>query len=224
MAFSPNAVTTNTSNNPYLKRAYAISNPDEGRSVYDDWAAQFDQDMRSEALDYVAPAITARKVLQYCSPGSAKIDKSLEILDAGCGTGLAGVKIAELGAEIVDGIDLSQGMLDVAAKTGVYRTLEPADLSKPIARPGNTYDALVCVGTLTHGHVGPEALMDFTRVVKKGGYVVSTVLGDIWESHGYKSEIERLEREGKVQVMEADLDDYRRGSGVKAIMLVFLVK
>jgi len=55
-----------------------------------------------------------------------------EILDAGCGTGLVGVALAERGARSIDGVDLSPGMIAKAKETGVYRRLAPADLSRPL--------------------------------------------------------------------------------------------
>ena len=55
-------------------------------------------------------------------------------------------------------------MLERARATGAYRSLEPADLTRPLPTPADAYDAVVCVGTLTHGHVGPEALAEFVRI------------------------------------------------------------
>lgn len=224
MSPSTGPVTTDTGNNPHLKRAYAISNPAEAAAVYDEWAASFDSDMESSAIDYQAPTIIAQLVLAHLgSRSGSKIEENIEILDAGCGSGLAGVKLAELGTRIIDGVDVSEGMLKIARNTGVYRMLEAADLTQPMQMKDDTYDVVVCVGTLTHGHVGPEAISEFVRVTKDKGLVAATVLGDIWESHGYKDEVARLEHAGKVQVLNTSMEDYRRGGGVKAVMLVLRV-
>lgn len=220
MASTRPPVTTDTRNNPHLQRAYAISNPNEGRDVYDSWAETYDDDMRSESLGYVAPAIAAQYVVDH---SDGKIDPSHKFLDAGCGTGLVGIKLAEAGAKNIDGVDLSEGMLKIARKSGVYNELEPADLSQPIVKADNTYDAVVSSGTLTHGHVGPEAIQEFVRVTRDQGLVVTTILGDIWETQGYKAEVERLEKSGRLQVLGTKLEDYRRGGGVKAIMLIVRV-
>lgn len=219
-------ITTNTANHAYLASVYASTSPTESKRLYDEWAASYDADMASSAFDYLSPAICSRKVLENTSPGADKLDQSLAILDAGCGTGLVGLKLRELGAGVIDGVDLSTGMLDIARKAGVYRNLQEADLSVPMKQfQNNSYDVLICCGTLTHGHVGPKpALEEFCRVTKKGGLVVATVLGDIWESGGYKNEVERLEKEGVMGVVESGMEDYRRGAKVKAVVLVLRVK
>lgn len=245
LATMPSNITTNTGNNAYLARVYSASDSTSLRTVYDDWSHVYDADMKNESINYVAPDIAVKKILLHLQQSESENHETSEVemgeagtlggpgaalgnkvmLDAGCGTGLVGVKLAEAGAKIVDGVDLSEGMLSVAAKAGVYRELGAADLSKPIEKGDATYDVLVCVGTLTHGHVGPTpALGEFLRIIKSGGLVVATVLEDIWESGGYKAEVERLQTDGKVEVLETGLEDYRRGGGVQAVMLVMRVK
>merc|ERR1712000_265527 len=101
-----------------LAKAYGLSSVDETRTLYDEWAASYDREMAKEDQDYVGPALAAAHVLQAF--GTKSIDPSLEILDAGCGTGLAGIALAQIGAKKIDGVDLSQGMLDIARKAGGF--------------------------------------------------------------------------------------------------------
>lgn len=63
------------------------------------------------------------------------------------------------------------------------------------------YDAVICVGTLTEGHVGPGVLGEFVRVVKKGGIVDAAVLAKIWESNGFKDKVQELRSSRKVEVL-----------------------
>ena len=146
-----------------------------------------------------------------------------EILDAGCGTGLVGIELAALGAETIDGVDLSPGMLTRAKATGAYRRLAPADLSRPLPAPADSYDVVVCVGTLTHGHVGPHAFGEFVRLTRPGGTIVATVLDDIWDAGGYRAEVDRLEQMAMVEVVSTDLVDYRRSADVHARMVALRV-
>ena len=80
----------------------------------------------------------------------------------------------QAGAKTIDGVDLSPGMLKIAEKAGIYRHLATADLSKKISDRGDaSYDVVTCVGTLTHGHVGPvPALEEFARITRKDGVIV----------------------------------------------------
>lgn len=201
-----------------ISRTYATKDVNEMKAIYDDWAATYDKELADSTQDYIAPAVASAYVSKIL--GGGEINENIEILDAGCGTGLVGVELAKRGARKIDGIDLSPGMLKVAQPLGVYRTLEPVDLSQPVARENGSYDVVVCVGTMTQGHVGPEALDEFVRILKKGGFVVATILGSIWETEGYEARVKKLVAEGKANFVSAELEDYRRGAGVQARMLV----
>lgn len=204
----------------FLSRATAVTADENVAQLYNDWATTYDQDMHDASQDYVAPALAAQAVLRSLTPLQTSIPAETAILDAGCGTGLVGAALAKLGAEVIDGVDLSQGMLDVARKTGVYRGLSVADLSKRLEDvEDGKYDVVTCVGTLTQGHVGPEALGEFVRVAKKGGVVVATVRETVWGNQGFESEVQRLVSGGKVELLGAAVEEYRRGAAARAFML-----
>ncbi|BCS22381.1 class I SAM-dependent DNA methyltransferase [Aspergillus puulaauensis] len=210
----------------YLQRAFALGSSASAQDLYNEWAAGYDKDLNSAS--YASPRRCVEVVLRALSstPSSSSLlssgsndknstsnsFKTLRILDAGCGTGLVGECFARspLG-EIsdIDGVDLSTGMLDVARAKGVYRDLETADLNvrNGIKREDAEYDVVVCVGTLTKGHVGPAVFKEFVRLVKGGGegLVVATVHGGVWEDGGYRAEVERLEKDGEVR---ADVEEF----------------
>ncbi|KAH7374563.1 methyltransferase domain-containing protein [Plectosphaerella cucumerina] len=201
-----------------ISRTYATTSVDEMKKIYDDWASSYDKELAEATQDYVGPAVAALYVVRAL--GFDRINESVQILDAGCGTGLVGVELAKRGARIIDGVDLSPGMLRVAERTSAYRSLKAVDLSGPLARPDRSYDVVVCVGTMTQGHVGPAALDEFLRVTRPGGFVIATILGSIWEPEGYEARVKKLVGDGKAAFVSAELEDYRRGAGVQARMLV----
>ncbi|KAL6244942.1 hypothetical protein RBB50_008470 [Rhinocladiella similis] len=210
--------------NAFLQRVYAATTAAESKGLYDQWAAQYDRDL--EGLDYAFPALAA-EALSHSVAGSSPPDSrgkqlaGLRIADAGCGTGMVGRELARFGADDISGLDISPGMLEVARKTGCYAELDLVDLSKSIAKPDGSFDAVVCVGTLTRGHVGPDPVFkEFVRVVKKGGVIVTTVLDEIWESGGYKAEVERLKGVGAIEVFRADVVGVRTTSKVGGRLLV----
>ena len=230
-------MSQSASNNPsseqaWTTRAYNLSTVEGARSLYDEWAETYDKTIFDPAHNYVAPALSAAALLDvFNSDNQRDQGETLEILDAGCGTGIVGVdfhkKAEAQNPNInmkIDGIDLSTGMLDIARKTGVYRSLETADLSQlPTSIPDHRYDAVICVGVLTTGHVGPGALAEFVRVVKSGGYIVATVKEDFWEGMGFEKEITGLEKAGKLQVISAKLEDSLRGKGIKMYLPILKV-
>jgi predicted TPR repeat methyltransferase len=215
-AAAPDPLDTNTAGSAWLQRAYTLAGPDDARDLYDEWAESYDAELTGETQGYVGPELAAQAVV-----AAAGVEG--EILDAGCGTGLVGVALADAGARRIDGVDLSPGMLARAKATGAYRRLAPADLSRPLPSPADAYDVVVCVGTLTHGHVGPHAFGEFVRLTRPGGTIVATVLDDIWDSGGYRAEVDRLAQMAMVEVVSTDLVDYRRAADVGARMVVLRV-
>jgi predicted TPR repeat methyltransferase len=209
--------TTPTGDNPYLARAYGLQGPDDARALYDEWAKDYDRDLADASQEYVAPGLAADTVVREAGP-------DVTVLDAGCGTGLVGAELARRGVRVIDGVDVSPGMLEQARATGAYRSLEPVDLTRALPMDADAYDVVVCVGTLTHGHVGPAALAEFVRVTRPEGWVVATVLDDVWESGGFRAEVDRLVDAGAAQLVSADLAPYRKGVGVEARMLVLTAR
>ena len=81
------------------------------------------------------------------------------------------------------GVDFSQEMLDRALKKNVYQSLSLCDLTQKLNFEDDTFDAVICAGTFTCGHVGPEALYEMVRIAKSGGlymlYCSKTRVGGI---------------------------------------------
>ncbi|GAA3741214.1 ubiquinone/menaquinone biosynthesis C-methylase UbiE [Spinactinospora alkalitolerans] len=202
--------------NEILKRVYALNGPEEAQQVYDAWAENYDADT-VEGMGYVAPALAAARLAEL-------LDASATVLDAGCGTGLAGAALAERCDALIDGVDLSAGMLERARSRGVYRALSEADLTRRLDVADGGYDALLCVGTLTDGHVGPAALDEFARVVRPGGVVVATVLSAVWESGGYRSHLEEMARRGLVRLRELEERPYHEREGLSCRLCVLEVR
>lgn len=202
----------------YLRQARDAPGSKECMDIYDKWAATYNEEVGDAAQSYVAPVLVAQAAIKY---KAAKSPADSIILDAGCGTGLVGQALAMSGARAIDGIDLSQPMLDIARDTGAYRDLAQADMNKPIAQKDDTYDIVSCVGTFTLGHVGPDpALRELVRVTKSKGIVVATILQQIWIPGGFKAEVEKLKEEGLVEVVSDELIDYVKGHGDKAVLLI----
>lgn len=208
--------TQTSTSDLYLAQARASLNSQDCMTIYDKWAATYNDEVGDEAQSYVAPVLVAQVALKSSNNPAKSVT-----LDAGCGTGLVGQALAMAGAKAIDGLDLSSAMLTVANQTGVYRSLAQADLTRRIERADETYDIVTCVGTFTLGHVGPDpALKEFVRITKRNGIVVATILEEIWLSGGFKAEVERLKAENLVTVVAEELIDYVKGHGDKAVLIV----
>lgn len=205
-----------TPGHQFLLRAFALPDAASAGELYNEWAASYDNDLGAQS--YASPQRTVAAAIQsfVAQHGSNQPLSSLRVLDAGCGTGLVGVCLAAaadpsspqssvLANFTVDGLDISPAMLEVARGKNVYRRLDVADLTQPLDRDDGSYNLVMCVGTLTKGHVGPSLLSELVRVTAEGGVVAATVHGEVWESGGYRDAVERLAGEGgSAEVLSKD--------------------
>ncbi|MGR9107062.1 MAG: tetratricopeptide repeat protein, partial [Gammaproteobacteria bacterium] len=110
------------------------------RKTFDEFANSFDSVLKN--LDYRAPELVAAAVNMRFS----SVPHKPAALDAGCGTGLCGPLIRESVGRL-DGVDISPGMLEKAARRGVYDELFEAELTAFLAALCNAYDVILSVDT-----------------------------------------------------------------------------
>ena len=164
---------------------YNLKTTEEIMKYYDEWGTdnKYDKDMIE--WDYTGPKETVDTFKKYAN------NKEIKIYDAGCGTGLVGVELKKNGYTNFDGVDLSEKLLDLVPN-GLYRNLSKADLNKPLNISDNKYDAILCVGTFTFGHVKPQALNEFIRIIKNKGLICFTINEGIYEEYGFDKKINEL--------------------------------
>lgn len=172
-----------------LRRAYSLDNVDDGQQLYSEWAETYDTTML-DGLGYASPRLVAGLAAEW----NAQIIGP--VLDIGCGTGLLGSELASRGFDLVDGVDLSPSMLEVAARRGTYRSLIEADLTAELPMPDGAYGGAVCAGTFTSGHVDASCLDEIARVLAPDAVLICTVHHAVWHDLGFDTGFSRLEREG----------------------------
>jgi predicted TPR repeat methyltransferase len=169
-----------------LEGAYALRTPEDSVRYYRDWAERYDRDFAG-SMAYRSPDAVAEHYAALGGKGP--------VLDVGAGTGLVAEALARRGIGPVDGIDISQEMLNVAAAKGVYRQTIRADLTRPLALPDGAYAGCVSAGTFTQGHVGPSALDELLKVTAPGGLFVLTVHAAVYERGGFAEAFTRMAAE-----------------------------
>ena len=159
-----------------VARARSLSTTEEAAVLYDDWAATYDRDVFG-VLGVTGSQRIAELFAEFVP------ERATDVLDLGCGTGAVGCQLHRHGFGVVDGVDLSRAMLEVAAKTGVYRHLTVMDLTlpKPVGE-GTKYGGAVSAGTFTTGHVGPAAIGQITNLLRPGATVAWVIAVPVWDS------------------------------------------
>src|SRR6185437_6602748 len=151
-----------------IMRAQQRSDAGYVRHLFDQFSTDYDERMRGQ-LAYAAPEIL-RGLADLIGLQFAKHD----ILDLGCGTGLAGIAFKDIAARL-DGIDLSPAMIEKARARQIYDNLEVADLETALAQTPAHYDLLVAADTLVYlGDLDPVFAAAATAL-KPGGTFLFTV-------------------------------------------------
>ncbi len=136
--------------------------------TFDAFAATFDANL--SALGYRAPQLVAELLRELLPPPARQFD----IHDLGCGTGLCGPMVRDWARDL-SGCDLSQGMLDKAARRHIYDDLHHAELVAHMRAHPARWDALICADTLCYfGELG-DALHAAAQALKPNGHLVFTV-------------------------------------------------
>ncbi len=172
-----------------IQRLYRAKSSAEVEAGYDDWAGDYESDLAS--FGYRIPGVAAGLFGRFVSTDAASV------LDAGCGTGLMGQLLQTLGYRSITGIDLSEGMLRIAERTGAYASLKKMRLGDRMDFDDELFDATTAIGVLTPGHAGPEALNEMIRVTRRGGHLIVSMRADGDAGRPYVDAADALEAEGR---------------------------
>ncbi len=176
-----------------LGAVYEAKSANEIAQIYDRWADTYDAEMAKAG--YRHPSICLALLARHLPAGSAPV------LDAGAGTGLVGEWLGIIGYPDVEALDVSGGMLAVAARKNIYSHLHEAALGQPLPFADDHFAAIVSAGVFTTGHVGAEGLDELVRICRPGGIIVLTVKSTVW-GQGFASKIEDLASAGLMRLME----------------------
>jgi predicted TPR repeat methyltransferase len=140
-------------------------------TLFDDFASRFDHKLA--ILDYRAPELIGRLVAASCGAPTG----SLDVLDAGCGTGLCGPYLRPFAARLT-GVDLSGNMLERARARAEYDELQRSELTGYLLGMPGAFDLIVSADTLVYfGDLG-DVLAACAAALRDGGLFVFNVEQD----------------------------------------------
>jgi predicted TPR repeat methyltransferase len=157
----------------YLAACTGVAVPDRAEDAYveatfDAFADSFDGKL--EQLAYRAPQFVADAVSRIYGQAGRRID----VLDAGCGTGLCGPLVAPYASRLA-GVDLSSQMLAKAAQRGAYDELHKAELTAYLAGLTQDYDLVISADTLCYFGRLEAVSMAAHAALRPDGWLVFTV-------------------------------------------------
>lgn len=142
--------------------------PEYVSRLFDRHAVSFDRNLYS--LGYSGPDVIAQTLDRL----GLETGSELDVLDAGCGTGLCGPAIRPI-ARHVAGIDLSDEMLKLARDRGCYDDLQNLDVLEAGTTYPGKFDVVVSTDVLIYFGSLVEVLRSYRKCMRSGGYMIVTV-------------------------------------------------
>ncbi|MEM7526296.1 MAG: methyltransferase type 11 [Pseudomonadota bacterium] len=195
-----------------LDTVYNVTGADAAREFYDEWAENYDIEVRGK--EYATPGRCAAALAAFAS------DPSAPVADFACGTGLSGQALRAAGFTVIDGFDLSEGMLEKARSLGVYRNLGICDMSQPLEIPEDVYANAAAVGCITTDYMPVTVIDGILGKLKAGGCLVFSVNDHAAEDPAIEGRVNELIDCGWAQLLHREYGDHLPKIGLNATVYV----
>ena len=176
--------------------------------IFDTFASSFESKLAT--LSYRAPALVAAML----KDSGREPSKTLDVLDAGCGTGLCGPLVAPY-ARRLTGVDLSAGMLARAKEKNVYDALVQDELTEYLRNSREAFDLIVSADTLVYFGALEDIVTAASGALRPDGLLIFTlehaVLGDATLDY-------RLELHGRYSHCRGYIERLLIGAGLVAVI------
>jgi len=175
------------------------------RNIFEGFADSFDYIL--EGLQYRAPALVGQAAADVMGAPAAGLD----ILDAGCGTGLCAEHVKPFARRLV-GVDLSLEMLKRAGVRKLYDELILGELTAFVGAVPAAWDLIVSADTLVYFGDLAAAMAAAHRGLRPRGHVVFTLerVSDDEAPQGY-----RINPHGRYSHTEAYVHRVLAGAGLE---------
>ena len=153
---------------PYQLHEESLDPNSNNVNVYNNWAKTYDNYV--DSLDYMGPKNIVKNLLKLLE----KEDKTLQILDFGCGTDKVGEELRNQfnSSYDLEGIDISPIMLKNAEKKNVYNELNNNDLTKESYN--KKFDIILSSGVFLR-YVNINNISRLQKLLNKHGILLFTI-------------------------------------------------
>lgn len=139
------------------------------KQVFDSFAESFDEQLLNN-LAYRAPQV----LMDFLGQRLGTPQQKLDVLDAGCGTGLCGPLVKPYSRRLT-GVDLSGGMVEKARARGEYDALEVAELTAYLQARHDEWDVILSADTLVYFGDLAEVLAAAWQALRPSGWLGFTL-------------------------------------------------
>ena len=181
-------------NKESLDRVIHFLKLEDNELGYNEWCENYEKDVSNAG--YICPNVVCETLKKTLLVDESK---QYKILDVAVGTGING-KLLQKDNIKIDGVDRSEGMMEIAKDKEIYQNLYYMDCNKPLDLEESKYDGIICSGGFSKKQIRAKpAIEEFCRLIKKDGIISFTTRSDELE---FVEEVNNLEKNNKLEVLD----------------------
>lgn len=196
----------------HLNHSYQLDSINATQNFYSDWAKTYDAEIIENG--YASPQRCADALAQFSN------NKSVKLLDIGCGTGLSGEILSNTGFSNIDGCDINPDMLNIAKSRGVYQTLWLSDVEKPFPFEIGKYQAISAIGVIGAGAAPLSVFHQTIEKLLQDGLFVFSFNDHTLEDPSYEEAIENEIESKRFELLFKEYGDHLPGRNIKSNVYV----
>ena len=191
----------------YLKNVYDGGTTDS-RELYASWAATYDKEVQNNG--YVTPERVANALRDIVT------DQSDFILDYGCGTGLSGSALQAVGFENIDGLDVSQEMVNLAEKKSIYKNLRVFDPSSKIPVHPDQYKIITAIGVIGAGAAPLQTFDSLFALLPPNGLFAFSFNDHTLSDPNYEKKVKQCLSSGSASILHKSYGNHLPKANLKS--------
>jgi SAM-dependent methyltransferase len=156
---------------PFLPVAQPTSSPDDRALFYERFAPVFDERMNRYEVEKRLRLIFDDALADLPLAG-------VDLLDAGCGTGLFSAEAVRRGAGVTS-LDVGEQLLARVADKCDSRRVVGTVAALPFGDA--SFDVVICTEVIEHVENAAEGIAELVRVARPGGRIVLTTPNRVWQ-------------------------------------------
>ena len=191
----------------YLNDVYG-GGTNDSRELYASWAATYDKEVQKNG--YVTPERVANALRDVVT------DQSDFILDYGCGTGLSGSALQEVGFENIDGLDVSQEMVSLAEKKSIYKNLRVFDPFTEIPVHPDQYKIITAIGVIGAGAAPLPVFDSLFALLPQNGLFAFSFNDHTLNDPNYEKKVEKYLSSGHATILHKSYGNQLPNANLKS--------
>ncbi len=198
----------------FFSSAYKISKQEDIDRLYTDWAETYDDELR--VMGYRSPIRCASALAKF-------VPLETPVLDFGCGTGLSGEALKNVGFKNIFGTEINNSMRAIAKKKTIYQDIYKTDVNNPFPESKHFY-GICAVGVISSGAGPPSLLRQSLKCLKKDGFICFSYNDHTLNTQCYMDALKEVNELGELEEVFSEYGDHLKSKSLQSNVYVFRKK